>query len=444
MILDAVREFFAARERIQRGNPTGSRWGKCAAQLQMLLAPGLTHPTPLPFRSRLVMEHGGLIEDWIGERIEASYPGASGLTQSTWYLPVPLAQAEWERLAARILAGVQWGEVVPHFTPPSITWDRARDRHRIRYAGTRSRGFLLDRSRLVVWAPVHIDRLLLVPGRTRPLVIEVKSLSTVGFRRALLGDFGYAERMQLAGIAEATGCDVLWLLFRKDTAHLLEVHYVREDPTRPTIVTVTRTNGQVDRFRVDATQAVWLREDDTTVPLDEMTWDEAQVWTPHQPETLDAIRERIRRVLLFDAEGQLPADAEPAAVTALPWDREYGPDFRCPKCAATGLRTCGRCKGSGLTPTGKVHKACAGRGTLICKDCGGEGSKAEALLSFPCTYCPVVRTCYPMATLELTDRPYWTIQRAAWLASGLSYKPVEPPPVLVAAPAEPETPEGEA
>ena len=389
-----------------KGNPTASSAGRCLAQQQMLRVPALTHPELRPIRTAWVFEDGDQHAENLRQKLRRVYPKLTGLSEELFYFPVPVTPDQASVLREKIVLGTLWGTAVSGFSPPHILIDPAGGKPRVRLAPRdpkntarpRPMGFVLDQTTSTLWVPVYIDHAVHLPEWDRLMVVEYKSMSRWGFRRALLGEMGYAERMQLAMIGEATGMDTVWFIKAKDTAHLLEIAFLQgHEGTR---VSIRRTNGQQDTFWVKDQQAVT----DTGTPVDlheDETWDVGAVWTPYAPALLDQARARILRVLLH----------EPPST----WAREAGPEFTCAVCRGTGTQTM-RKDGSELL---KKPKPCA--------DCNETGRLEETELpSFPCGYCPVVHACYPFARLEVTDKPRYLVQRADYEASGITWTPPEP------------------
>ena len=420
MILDRVLGLYETepdlvrRRQPGRGNPTASAAGSCAAQMQMLRFPNLTRPEIRSARAAWVFEDGDLHAADLRRKVRRAFRGLTGLEEELFYFRVPLPDQDTEdRLRAKIEARTLWGSILPGFVPPRLALGEHGEKDRILLAPRDERyswrprplGFVLDPGSLVLWAPLYLDHVARVPlpAGERLMVIEYKSMSRFAFRRAILGQMGYKERAQLAVIADALGLDTMWLLKCKDTAHLLEVTFA--DNESQTRVTITQTNGERRTFLVEHGEpfdelhnAVELREDES--------WDVAEVWTPYDRSLLDQVRARILRVLLFEA----PTD--PIARLGA-WHREYGPDFQCSVCDGTGTQT----RRKNGTEALKKPKAC--------EDCGTTGWLDEVLLPvFPCGYCPVVLSaCYPMARLEVTDKPRYYIKRAD--VAGLTFTPPE-------------------
>ena len=419
MILDRVIALYESepdllkRREPGRGNPTASQAGACAAQLEMLRFPAWTHPERRAIRTAWVFEDGDRHAADLKAKIERAFPGMSGLSEELFYLPVPVTPDQERALETKIVDRSLWGTIRPGFVPPFIALgvnggkDRMRMVERDLRDSTRPRplGFVVDPGSGVFWAPLYIDHVLRHEGLGRLVVVEFKSMSRFAFRRALLGEMGYKERVQLAVIAAATGLDTVWFVKAKDTAHLLEIAHVAE--AGRTRVTILRTNGTREVFWAQGGLAepesggtpVELREDDS--------WDVGEVWTPRDARLLDQARARILRVLLFR-----PPDDPAARLRA--WDREYGPDFQCPICQGSGTQTLR--KGSD-TPLKKAKP---------CEDCHGSGLLDEVDLSFPCTYCSTIGACWPMARKEITDKPRWIVRREDVEASGLTFIAPEP------------------
>lgn len=454
MIIAAIRKLYEEGAEPSRGNPTGSRFGMCAAQSQLLRFPELSEPEPPSARRRMNFEAGDRIEAWWGEAIERAFPNVSGLTQEPFYFPVPISGPDFDRLASACAMRQNalgmarlWGTVIPGFVPPSIAESEKPGRLKIRLIqrdrdGTAPRklGFVLDPDGgPMLWAPTYVDRVIKHPEYGLR-ILEKKSMSDWGFRRALLGRLDYGYRCQLAGFVKATGLDVVLLAFRKETAHLAELAYTRG--TTGSRVDIFKLNGQVETYFARGQEEALsvsrpcpkcgqrqvpgpgceecggTGEIAAAIPGDQ-EWDIAQAWTPYDDALVAAIQERIRRVLLWDGSRAMLL-------------REYGPSFLCPKCGGAGQRTCPQCKGTGKTPKkGNPCGPCGGAMRVTCETCEGAGMLSETTLGFPCSYCAVIHACWqrpegsPLYRLEVTDKPKYIVARADWDAAGLTFTPPE-------------------
>lgn len=427
MIIDAIRKLYEidAEERIPRGNPSGSRFGTCAAQSQMLRYRTLSQPEAPRPRHRITWEEGDRVEAWWSDVIERAFPNRSGMAQEPFYFAVPLTDvAPGLQLEADVLVrefgrrielyhvqralpraerspdGI-WGTVMPNFKPPFIR----EETHRIRIkpvprepgGGNKaaSLGFVLDPANGILYAPTYIDRILEHPDAGLS-VIEKKSMSNAAFRRAAVGNMGYGMRCQAAGIVSATNLPIVWLCYRKETGHLLELIYTpKADRVR---IEIRKLNGQAEVYFRKQTHPLDEERDDEPVDLPgDAEWDDASTWTPYDADYLDAIRMRIVRVLAFTGD-----------LSTL--YREYGPDFTCPTCDGTRVQT-RRKNGRELLKHAKA-----------CEDCT-DGTLPEFELKFPCSYCPVVHKCWEPAghRLELDMKPHHYVAREAFLASGLTF-----------------------
>jgi hypothetical protein len=291
-----------------------------------------------------------------------------------------------------------------------------------------------------VWIAVYVDGVIHDP-QFGLVVVEQKAMSTPAFRRALWGRMEYRYRCQLLAALRAGHFDgALWILDRKETAHLTEILFAQSiDRAR---IRLTAPNGSVEEYWIDrAGRQLWpapsgVAADGATsldtaapataladVPADGL-WDTAQLWTPYDECELLAMYDRVKRVLT----------ATPGA-----WHREYGPSFACARCAGQGATRCTVCKGTGQTP--RARKACgrcgpAGSrpsgtpGMAACAACSGRGHLDEVELpAFPCGYCSVALTCWRDAGVRRTidRRPHLWLRRDAYLASGIRVSPPEAP-----------------
>lgn len=393
-----------------KGNPTASQAGTCAAQLQMLRFPALTNPVMRPARTAWVFEDGDRAAADLRQKIERAIPGVSGLAEELFYLPVPIEPEPERALEKKIHDRSLWGSVRPGFVPPQISLGQNGGKDRLRLAERdprnperpRPMGFVIDPGSGILWAPLYVDLVFRHVGFHRLVVVEFKSMSRFGFRRALLGDMGYRERVQLAVIGEATGLDTVWFIKCKDTAHLLEIAFLRD--AAQTRVTLLRSNGRQETYWVEGDRARPVGGGDLVELQEDETWEVGEVWTPRDARLLEEARARILRVLLFEPP------AEPQARLRA-WGREYGPDFTCETCEGTGTQTLAK-----NAPRAPLKKA------KPCEDCGATGQLSEVELpAMPCGYCPVTTTCYPFARLELTTKPRYVVTREAWEASGLTF-----------------------
>lgn len=436
MIVDRVYAFYeeeARQRRPKRGNPSGSEFGGCAAQLQQLHYPELSRPEPFSGRGLMRLQEGDSREAWWGQEIERAYPGLSGLAQEPFYFPVPLQPGEAEEVRRRLAWHQLWGEVRREFVPPSVLLVEGRPK--IHLAADKRLGFVLDPAAGpdgTLYAPTYVDRVIVHP-EWGVVVIEKKAMSNYGFSRVLRADPGYKLRAQLAGEAEALGAAVCLVAYRSETAHIAEILYRQEaEAVRVELRLGAGTREVYTAPRVGAPL-------DRPLPAD-VDWEYALVQSPWDPALLAQIRARIRRVVL--------AVPPPGRVVegwrVYDWDREYGPEFGCVRCVGVGARRCGYCAGSGTGKKGdKPCGHCKGTGRRPCGVCGGTGQLDEAPLpAFPCGYCPVRGSCYPMARRAFVrvrdgSRPEWLITRGDFEASGIRVSPPEPPQ-------PPEEPEEEA
>lgn len=429
------------------GNPTGSAFGKCAAQMVLLRYKAFGKPEEYRARAVINFEEGDRIEAWLKATFETLIPGLVGSAQGLTYLDVDLTDEEVAALRPHI--GGDWGD--PHRIWGEIRHDFAGGRPRINEQGklvarqlNPKAGFILDPTKKKLWAPIYVDFAVKTDDLGHAIV-EIKSVSDGTFRRALLGELDVTKKAQAAGIVEATGLPFVLLMYRKMTGHLLEIAYLPAGQ-REVRVRITRHNRMIDEYRVPVgTDTVLTPEGQPThLPPDD-DWTIGEVWTPHDPALLAEIRQRIKTVLLWR-----PGDALP---------REAGPSFHCLKCSGRGEKVCGQCHGTGVTA--KLKKACGpcgGKKTAACEACAGAGQLDEAPLPpMPCSYCPVKATaCYgePLVAtgieeafrLEVAEgrAPKWIVKREAWEKAGLSF--VTPPsqrkpePAAVGATSAPEQP----
>jgi hypothetical protein len=430
----------AQKARLGPGNPTGSAWGKCSAQMEMLRYKDLTKPEYIKPRGIMTFENGDATEAWLRERVHIAYPNMAGLEEKVFYFRVPVTDPQSKEIARRIkmkygAKGAIWGMVRDDFQPPYLRQNPETKKIEFRMAANQMAGFVLDQKNKAVWAPTYIDQAVI--GEAGPTILECKAMSSYAFRRALTGDLDYQKRAQLAGLYAATGCNVSMVGYRKDTAHLVEVFYGRGE--KRTRVNILKSNGQQETYWVENGRYVQETEQlalggaietkEAVFPADQ-EWEAAEVWVPADESLLQEMRDRIVRTLL----------ATPGA-----WWREYGPDFRCPVCQGSGIQTLAKTTGMPLKDGGKPCADCGGfwlqPGTTPRRLGDGEkklpgatiqpgsGKLEEAALpAFPCGYCPVVQFCWKDAgvRLEITDKPAYIVKREAFEKSGIQFHPVGP------------------
>lgn len=495
MIVDRIHAAFKASAAAKKNsaNPTGSRLGACTAQLQMLAFPRLSKPEPWQPRGAAVTEEGRVLEQWLGEKIHAAWPGKWGLREQPFYFPVPIPETVTRRVvkdgqvadltmtAAEAIARIEerlrqtkddrsgsmfFGWPIDGFKPPMVKYKGTRERDGAQRQVWETRGIrqgpdgrperyqpsiVLDRTGCEetgigpkVWIACYVDGIILHPD-LGPVLVEQKEMSNFAFRRSLMGNMEYRYRCQLIAALVATGFEsAVWVCHRKETSHLAEITFTRE--AAQATVKVTAWNGAEEVFFVaDAKRELVIPsgakgEEARPRPLTAPgQWDYAEVWTPYNDEDLISMRQRALDVLL----------AEPNQ-----WKREYGPEFTCRSCGGHGDRPCSNCKGSGksgkkqgpcgVCSEGKAH-ATGTVGRVKCeplrsnsdpkKYCNGEGSYAEVELpAYPCGYCPAVMFCWAGAGVrrEIDTRPHHYVKRDAYLKSGLAFFPPETPePVAV-------------
>lgn len=476
MLIEKISALYQAKaeKRQQTGNPTGSRLGSCCAQMEFLAYPEKSRPEPFQPRAIMVFEDGDTFAEILDNQIKdviKQHPGMLwGLRETPMFFPVPLPDSlrgtqALDRIAEKFAAGWKvpgrlWGTVHPGFVPPRIYRREGSSRLTIRGIEQEINGKPLSKTgaildpdakdaagerRPTVYLPVYVDGVLDDPniGLT---VVEKKSMSNFAFRRALLGNLDYQYRCQLAAATVgAEMANALWLCVRKETHHLGEIMFVRG--AERTLVRLRALSGELDAYLVTDAQKGWVVPEAGGEEQDfpgQATWDLGYSTTPWDPDVVQQMRDRALRVLLFDGDF--------STVT-----REYGPDFRCPKCAGQGRRECGLCHGTGLSKA-KTPKPCSRcmsepkegksdlrspvRGHQRCVDCQGQGLLERVELgAFPCGYCSVaVPTCWAPTGVErvIDSRPHLFITRANWEQSGLTFTPPEPPVLMPAAVAEDE------
>lgn len=383
----------------------GSNLGRCARQLAYRMFKDAYPPEPLPARARLVFRFGDMIHELIRAEFRRVLPGEWGAEEARFHFKVPLSIKEAGRaqlmFEAGTLVGHVWGDAQlrryvgpqgPEGGQPSETFE-----HR--------RGLWLDLAEPALYVPLHVDGIadLKLLGREGLASVEIKSMASGSFLRAVKGHVDYAYRVQMAAALEATGLDTeVYVTLRKDTCHLLEVVY--DKAATEVAVTFTKQSKTI--------QALGL-------PLGAVEWEAAEVRHPFEPHLLEQARARVKRVLR-------------ATVTNLP-EREYGPDFTCATCQGTGTQTLAKNTGNplknGPKPCGDCERADVpvetplGAVSIVGGVGAPSGQMARAELPFQCRYCAWVKHCWPIATLEIQDeRPHWWIERETYEASGMTYR----------------------
>ena len=406
MILDRVLKLYDTepdllkRRRPGSGNPTASAVGGCLAAMEQLRFPALSHPEMRPIRAAWVFEDGDLHATDLKAKLLRAFPGMTGLSEEAFYFRVPLTSEQEGPVAEKILNRTLWGTLRNGFVPPRVERGADGGLGRVRLIDPAEKyrlGHVLDSAAGILWSPLFVDHVVNHPEHGL-VVMEFKSMSRFAFRKALLGEMDYRNRMQLAMIGDATGLDMVWALKAKDTSHLLEIAFLRgADKTR---VTLTRTNGQQEHFLVPKPGLVVTQAGEPVELQENDTWDVGEVWTPWDPTLLEQARQRILRVLLFDPATQ-------------PWDREFGPSFVCQTCDGTG------------TQVNQKNKPEPLKKPKPCPDCGQTGKIDQAELPWNCSYCPVVKSCWAQAQvrLELGAKPSYVIRREDYEASGLAFAP---------------------
>jgi hypothetical protein len=469
MIVEAIRELYvqkAQRRGAPSGNPTGSRLGKCVAQLQLLGWPSVGKPEPYQPRNLMAMEAGDIHATWMNGNIRTAFRGIWGLREQPFFFPVPIGD-EWrgqsalERIDEKFHAkwgadGRLWGTVQPGFYPPKIEEANGKLRvggldQEIGGKPLAKAGMILDpdakdaegKRRPTLWVPVFIDGAIRHPAAGLT-VVEEKSLSNYQFRRSLLGYMDYEKRAQLAAAVTAMRwSSAIWLCNRRETMHLAEIAFLRG--ASRTLVRLRDLGGEWDTYVVrnaEAEQVQRVAHGEILAGADEEvgalpgdpTWDVAQVETPWDEGLVPELQRRVLEAVLFDGDY--------AKIR-----REYGPDFACADCGGAGERECGFCHGVGLSPRAKAPKPCprcasppkAGKedlrgarpGRQRCGECAGKGTLERVELpQFPCGYCPSVMKCWAPAGVErvIDTKPHHYVTLAGFRASGIEFHPVEPRP----------------
>lgn len=386
MLVDRVLRDLDEPDSDERGgNPIrGSRLGRCARQSAYMLYPEAFPPEPLPARAKLVFRFGDMIHEMVRAEFRRVVPGEWGFEEERFHFKVPLAVKEAEAALALFHSGALNGVIEERGA--AYHWRAGRPLSS--FVPVHKRGLWLTVAEPALYVPLHVDGIAdLEPvGGGGLASVEIKSMATGSFLRAVKGHVDYAYRVQMACAVDGTELDTeMYVAVRKDTCHLLEVVYTRG----ATEVTVTRTKTAYQAERLGV-----------VVPEGEQDWEAALVRHPFEPHLLEQARERVRRILR-------------STVLQLP-EREYGPSFTCGTCDGTGTQT--RAKNTG-EPLKKGPKPC-----IDCKT--GQLERAE--LPWQCRYCASIAHCWPSAKLEIEDeRPHFWITRDDYQASGVTYRSPE-------------------
>ena len=411
MIIEKIRQFYGEKAEGEKssGWPTGSRLGHCTAALQFKRYPGQSNPEKPKARDMIRFDHGHIEEDWLTGLFRKTMEEGHdfGLQQEPFYFAVPLSASDVDALLAQLANRQLWGMKQDNFRPPFVQLRDGREKpfirllqcpncdrdgrwHTSKPCGKRL-GFIVDPAQSCVWVPVYVDWIMRDVDRL--VVVEGKTMSNYGFRDVLLARVGWERLAQLVGLMESTGMDAKMVVERKETHHLVELDFSRRHQQRK--VTIRKLTGQTEEYFLKG-------EQEPNMPAD-AEWDLAYVDNPFDEALLGAVHQHVRRVLLFKG------NAGPGSKDV---HRQYGPSFECETCNGTGLQR-----------TQKGNQIPLVKGPKPCKDCNATGKLDRAELGFPCSYCAVNRTCYPMVSLEIDSKPHFYIDRPAWETSGLTFTP---------------------
>src|SRR5438094_3181131 len=375
-----------------------------------MLFPGAFSPAPLPARAKLVFKFGHLVHDFIRAELRRVTPGEWGAEEERFHVAVPLSVKEARACEGHLRARRLIGTVEKGLNAKPDA----------------RRGLVLNLAEPALYVPLHVDGIA-DAGPYGLASVEIKSMATGSFLRALKGHVEYSYRVQMAAALEATQLDTQMLIAcRKETSHLLDVVYSRQVDT--VTIRFTKQSRLIKLLEVRdgptsagrggaaAPGGDLLHPPGGAHPGDPgpvgvppapgpdpstADWEAAEVCHPFEPRLLDEARGRVKRVLL----------ATPLNLPA----REYGPSFACPTCEATGRQE--RTKGT-REPLKKGPKPCG--------DCGATGTLSEAPLPWQCRYCAFVGICWPMAHLSLDEgeRPVYTVNRES--VEGIAVQGVTP------------------
>jgi hypothetical protein len=168
----------------------------------------------------------------------------------------------------------------------------------------------------------------------------------------------YAYLCQLNSYVVGGGLNsALWVCYRKETSHLLEL-FCSKQITKIETRVLTLSGG-------------WLQYSPET-PVTDEEWERAETTHPFDPTIHQEVMERFHQVIQ-------------ATPTTLP-EREYGPRLVCPKCNGEGFY---------LTEKLQTKKECTA--------CKGTGKVLEPKLDYPCTYCRFKHYCWPRLFEEVRE-----------------------------------------
>ena len=368
----------------RRGNPIrGSRLGRCARQSAYMLWPDAFPPDPLPARAKLVFRFGDMIHDLLRGYFKRWFVESFGFEEARFHFKVPLSTKDAERASAMIRSGVLKGSVTTF--APSIRG-----------------GLMLDLAEPALYVPLHVDGIALTPDDAMASV-EIKSMATGSFTRAVKGHVDYAYRVQMATACDATGLDTqLYIALNKNTCHAVEIVYTKH--AQGVTVKFTKQSALLGVLAqiTEGPDAGKFTPEANGDGLDVREWEAVEVSHPFEPHLLEQARQRVRAILR-------------ATPTQLP-EREYGPTFTCETCAGTGTQTNNKQNGEPLK-----------RGPKPCADCDATGNLSEAELPWQCRYCAYVRTCWdkPTITFDEQGKPHFFTTREQFEASGVTVRSPE-------------------
>jgi hypothetical protein len=204
---------------------------------------------------------------------------------------------------------------------------------------------------------------------------EIKGWADYTFNRAMKGEIDHEILCQ--GWAYHKGTDfnpILFLGFRKETAHMVEICFDKNAPEK--IVKTTLTGDLVELAKQDPIMLTEIR-------------------SPFDDSVGEYVRERIRWLKLIQSE--VPDEI---------WMKNNVPGKDAVEDEVESVQGNAKCQArakelgvslSTVTQNGSWWKIPTGR----------------KILGFPCNYCSHMKRCYPQVKMELKgDRPVWLVERS--------------------------------
>lgn len=311
MLIEKVIDHYTKLGKKHPGNPFRlSNSGRCARALAYQRFPSAFKPEPMPARVLMVLEEGKRVDKWLKEEF-------------------------------RKHCATEWG------------WEEQE--------------FFIEVDGVKIYGHADGVPTLNKYGKYGPTIAELKSMANYGFRNALQGKMDYGYRCQLNSYVVGGGLhNALWVAYRKETSHLLELFCSRQITKIETKV-LTPSGG-------------WLEYSPET-PIQDDDWERAEVTHPFDPNLHLEVLERFRQIIR-------------STPTQLP-EREYGPKLTCEDCQGKGFY---------LIEKRQIKKPCTA--------CNETGKILEPKLEFPCTTCRFKAHCWSKLSLKYNGKkPVWNVPR---------------------------------